>query len=196
LRILVSQRVTLDPSTGERRDALDHRWPKFLALAGITTIAAPNEPSLVESLFRDIEPGGILLTGGNDLVGLGGDAPERDLTEEQLIEGALERELPLLGVCRGMQMLQHYYGVPLNRVDGHVTPRQDILFQGTRITVNSYHRFGTRSTVPELQVCAIADDGVIKAVRAGGSVLGIMWHPERWEPFRREDVSLFQEFFF
>ena len=49
---------------------------------------------------------------------------------------------------------------------------------------------------PPLMTWAIADDGVIKAVRhAGRRMIGVMWHPERLEPFAADDVALFSRFF-
>ena len=48
----------------------------------------------------------MVLTGGNDLAALGGDAPERDATENALLDAAESRRLPVIGVCRGMQVIQ------------------------------------------------------------------------------------------
>lgn len=192
-KVLISQRVTIDPQTGERRDALDQRWPVFLAQCGALAIAVPNVPELTAQIWDSVEPAGIVLSGGNDLVTLGGTTPERDAVERALIEYALGRGLPLIGVCRGMQMIQSYFGVALGPVEGHVTPSQEITFDGRRVVVNSYHRFGTRMSVPALSVCALADDGVVKAVRAKDErLLGIMWHPERQEPARASDIALFR----
>jgi putative glutamine amidotransferase len=139
----------------------------------------------------------VILTGGGNLVGYGGDAPERDETELVLLRTAMERKLPLMGVCRGMQAIQHFVGVKLVAVSGHVTSSQTIAIDGRRETVNSYHDFGAHSSVPDLEVWATADDGVIKAVRhRGHRVEGIMWHPERFAPsFRDADVGRFRRFF-
>jgi putative glutamine amidotransferase len=139
---------------------------------------------------------GILLTGGNDLSAYGGDAPERDATENILIDIADKRTLPVLGVCRGMQMIQHRFGIRLERVAGHVTPRQVISIDGESAEVNSYHNFGARETRPPLEAWAFAEDGVVKAVRhTTERMMGIMWHPERLNPFASRDISLFQQFF-
>ncbi len=194
MTIAVSQRVVIDSRSGERRDALDQRWPRFLSRAGLFGLPVANCSDLLPDFLERIRPSGILLTGGNDLASLGGDAPERDKTELALIVHAKTNRLPLLGVCRGMQLIQHHFGVTLARVEGHVSPAQRIQFDGREIAVNSYHGFGSRETVPGLKVCGQSGDGVVKAVR-GDRILAIMWHPERIEPARTEDLTLFREFF-
>jgi putative glutamine amidotransferase len=139
---------------------------------------------------------GIVLTGGNDLAAYGGDAPERDETETALLDLAERRELPVLGVCRGMQMIQHRAGIPLERVCGHVAHRQSISIDGRSVEVNSFHNFGATKVQPPLMTWAIADDGVIKAVKhAKCRMIGVMWHPERLDPFTADDVALFANFF-
>ena len=196
MTIAVSQRVVVDPRTGERRDALDQRWPRFLRQVGYLAIAVPNSVSLLPSLLCEIRPRGVLLTGGNDLVTLGGTAPERDDTEAELMAYAHENALPLLGVCRGMQIIQKKCGVRLHRVEGHVTATQVIQFDGREAMVNSYHNYGSQESVLGLEVCGRSDDGVVKAVRAdSGRILGIMWHPERIDPSREDDILLFRSFF-
>jgi putative glutamine amidotransferase len=139
---------------------------------------------------------GIVLTGGNDLAAYGGDAPDRDATEVALLDLAERRDLPVLGVCRGMQMIQHRYGTRLQPVRGHVAPQQCISIDGKRVEVNSFHNFGAVEVSPPLMSWAIADDGVIKAVRhVDRRMIGVMWHPERLDPFAADDVALFSRFF-
>lgn len=194
--MLVTQRVDPIPERGERRDALDQRWIHLLLDCGLLPIAVPNSARVAESLLAELEPVGVLLTGGNDLRDLGGDTPERDETEGVLLDACLHRRLPLLGVCRGMQAIQHRFGVPLHAVDGHVASSQTILWRGERISVNSYHRYGTTSTVAGLRVEGRADDGVVKGVRhETAPMVGIMWHPERIAPFASRDRALLTSMF-
>jgi N5-(cytidine 5'-diphosphoramidyl)-L-glutamine hydrolase len=192
--VAVTQRVVVDPPHGTRRDCLDQVWPKFLLRCGLIPIPVPNLADAALTICQNVS--GIVLTGGNDLAAYGGDAPDRDETETALLDLAERRDLPVLGVCRGMQMIQHRFGTPLQRVQGHVAPRQCISIDGRRVEVNSFHNFGATELSPPLKTWAIADDGVIKAVRhPDRRMIGLMWHPERLEPFAADDVALFSGFF-
>jgi putative glutamine amidotransferase len=189
--IAVSQRVDIVPEYGERRDAVDQKWTEFLAACGFLPLLLPNHATTVSALLTDHPVAGVLLTGGNDLSAYGGSAPERDQAELELLTWARQHRIPVMGVCRGMQLIQHHFGVPLEPVSGHVQPRQDVWVNGIREQVNSYHKLGTRTTVPDLLVWAKTDDGVIKAIRhASEPIIGLMWHPERMAPFRSADLAL------
>lgn len=193
--VAVSQRVNVVPPHGERRDGLDQRWIGFLDACGITPLLAPNHAETATALVRALPVAGLLLTGGNTLAAYGGDAPERDETESALLQLAHERGLPVIGVCRGMQVIQHHWGVGLVPVPGHAGGHHDIAHGDERVVVNSYHDFGTTESVADLAVTARADDGVIEAVtHASGRVTGLMWHPERETPFRPDDIALFRRF--
>jgi putative glutamine amidotransferase len=194
--IAITQRVAVIPQYGERRDCLDQAWARFVAACGLLPLALPNVPEVALSLFQKADVAGLLLTGGNDLASLGGDAPERDATENALLDAAEARGLPVLGVCRGMQVIQQRHAVPLVRVEGHVTPSHIIQINSEPTEVNSYHRFAARESRPPLEVWAVADDGVVKAIRhAARPTTGIMWHPERNTPFSGADIALFRHVF-
>jgi putative glutamine amidotransferase len=192
----ITQRVVVDPKHGERRDALDQRWPEFLATVGVLGIALPNRPELAVRLASELGVSGLVLTGGNDLAAYGGDAPERDATEAALIDWARSHATPLMGVCRGMQVILHGLGAPLERAEGHVTASHPVLVDGAPRNVNSYHNFVARKAVPTLHVWGTAADGSIEAIRHDREpILGVMWHPERVNPFETRDVAMFREFF-
>jgi N5-(cytidine 5'-diphosphoramidyl)-L-glutamine hydrolase len=194
--VAITQRVSVIPAHGERRDCLDQAWTKFLATCGLLPLLLPNVTEAALVLCEGAGIAGLVLTGGNDLAVLGGDAPERDAVENALLDLAERRRLPVLGVCRGMQVIQQRFAVPLRRVEGHVAHRQIIRIDGRPREVNSYHHFAAFTSRPPLDVWAVADDGVIKAIRHSTQhTTGIMWHPERSAPFSPADVVLFRQVF-
>ncbi len=194
--VAITQRVSVVPAYGERRDCLDQAWIKFLAACGLLPVLLPNVTQTALALCERADIAGIVLTGGNDLAALGGDAPERDAVENTLLDFAERCGLPVLGVCRGMQVLQQRFAVPLHRVEGHVVQRQVIRIDGEPKEVNSYHHFAAFDSRPPLDVWAVAEDGVIKAIRHSTlPIAGIMWHPERFSPFSSADVALFRRVF-
>lgn len=194
--IAVTQRVSLVSEYAERRDALDQRWTEFLAEAGYLPLLLPNQTQVALELLKRLRPQGLLLTGGNSLSEYGGDAPERDACERMVLAYALEQAMPVIGVCRGMQVLLDYFGQAFEPLSGHVTAQQTIQYLDQNIDVNSYHNWGCRQVPKDFQIQAQSPDGVIKAVRHQVlPLLGLMWHPERLIPFATRDLELFQEFF-
>ncbi|MBM3531931.1 MAG: hypothetical protein FJX60_02705 [Alphaproteobacteria bacterium] len=187
--VAVSQRVDTVPCRGERRDALDQSWTSLLAACDLLALPMPNHPDVAAAMFSD-GPVGLLLTGGNDLARYGGDAPERDETERRLLSIARERGLPVMGVCRGMQVIQDVFDVPLKRIEGHVAIRHRLTGPGGGVEVNSFHGFGAAGSVPELEVTARAPDGIVEAIRhVREPIIGQMWHPERETPYDAADVA-------
>ena len=193
--VLITQRVVVSEH-GERRDALDQRWHGLLEACGLVAVPVPNRPAAAGELAGSVPHVGLLLTGGNDLLELGGDAPERDETERMLLEAALAARAPVLGVCRGMQLVVARFGGRLEPVCGHVAERQLVRFGEGAVEVNSYHRFGCRAVPAPLEPLAYAEDGVVEAVRHRElPVLGVQWHPERLSPHRGGDLELIRSLF-
>ncbi len=194
--VAVTQRVSVVTACGERRDCLDQAWTRFLAASGLLPVLLPNVSEVALDLCEGSDIAGLVLTGGNDLAALGGDAPERDAVENALLDWAEQRGLPVLGVCRGMQVIQQRFAVRLHRVQGHVAQQQVIRINGESQKVNSYHHFAAFDSRPPLDVWGVADDGVVKAIRHSAQpITGIMWHPERSAPFSPADVALFRRVF-
>jgi N5-(cytidine 5'-diphosphoramidyl)-L-glutamine hydrolase len=192
----VSQRVAVVEEWGERRDALDQRWSEFLFQCGLVPIPIPNHLPTVRLLLQSIQFDGILLTGGNNLVAMGGDAPERDATELLLLEHAKREKIPLIGVCRGMQVLQHSNCIPIAKIPNHVATQHEIEATNGARVVNSYHQYGTRISHLNWAVTATAKDGIVEAIQhVDFPFQGIMWHPERCDPIVDLDRERFRNLF-
>ncbi len=180
--ILVSCRVDVHGDIGEVRDALDQRLSRLLCDIGAAPILIPNQPSLDFGAIDRLRPDGLLLSGGNDLCTLGGDRSERDETEARLLDDALQRAIPVFGICRGAQLLCERFGGELERVDGHVKTRHALLDETGRPMreVNSYHQFAIRREPAKWEVLGRTVEGHVEWVRAKDRrVQGVMWHPER-----------------
>jgi len=191
--IAVTQRVDIHHHYEERRDAIDQRWIHLLQTIGFRVLLLPNNEDSVRGLLSDFPIVGIIFTGGNDL---DSDAPERDEVEYFLLKYAIEKKLPVLGVCRGMQLLQTYWKMPLEAIDGQVLHKQDIYINKKLETVNSFHRLGSYQVPDEFEMTAISREGVVKGIKHKDLPLtGIMWHPERISPYRKQDLKLIEEAF-
>ncbi|MFC1518912.1 gamma-glutamyl-gamma-aminobutyrate hydrolase family protein [Pseudomonadota bacterium] len=203
-RVGLTQRVDIIAEYGERRDALDQKWHSFLLAMEMLPIPLPNlAPDLVGEFVESLRLDAVVLTGGNSLCHLDKSAsdiaPERDSFELALIDYALKRSIPIFGVCRGMQIINHYFGGDLVKVDGHVgklhrieSVHNDYIFPKL---VNSYHNW----TIPEdgladdLIPLAVDDDGNVEAFRhTNKNIIGITWHPERVFDFKSHDLTLFK----
>ncbi|TVZ38547.1 putative glutamine amidotransferase [Alteromonadaceae bacterium 2753L.S.0a.02] len=199
--IAVTQRVDIHHKGAERRDAVDQQLLNLLNCAGYLPLTLPNNTQLAWQLLSKNPVVGFVLSGGNDLVQYGGDAPERDALETELIHHALANNTPLLGICRGMQLLLDFWGQRLQPVKGQVTQHQHIIWHGENHLVNSYHHWGSSSAPNPFQVTATAavDDNkraIVKAIKHREQpIYGIMWHPERISPFRDEDITFLQSVF-
>ena len=207
LKLGLSQRVISVEAYRERRDCLDQMWTRRLIGAGYLPVPLPNLVEDVEAAVTALGLDGLILTGGNDLdeqPDATDVAPERDRFEHRLIDCAARRRMPLLGVCRGLQILVTHWGGRLTRVSGHagcehrinVEPEAGVPI-GQRETVNSFHRYGIQAAdIGEaFRVLATAVDGTIEAVAHKAlPQWGIMWHPER-APSDSQDLELFRHIF-
>ena len=134
-----------------------------------------------------LNPDAVLLTGGADI----GTDPVRDALDAGLMAHAQAARLPLLGICRGMQVMAHAAGAPLTAIAGHVATRHALSGEIAR-EVNSYHGQALPDVPAGYRVLARAPDGAIEAIgHTGLPWEGWMWHPEREDRMDREDISRF-----
>jgi putative glutamine amidotransferase len=132
-----------------------------------------------------VQPGAVVLSGGNDI----GQHPQRDHTEQRLLSYASTHGLPVLGICRGMQMMGVWVGGKIRPVVGHIRTRHQ--FDGEISgDGNSYHNHVLSECPVGYKVLARSEDGEIEAIRhATLPWEGWMWHPEREVPFSTRDIE-------
>lgn len=180
---------------------------------GLAALLPPDAPAAAPETLRRLD--GLVIAGGPDLdparYGSAADARtdpvtptsrERDAWELALIDAALAAELPLLGICRGAQLLNVACGGTLRQhLDGHrerpgVFGEHEIKpVPGTRlaalmpeaVTVPAYHHQSVAELGAGVIASAYAADGVVEALElpeAGTFALGVQWHPEMGEDVR------------
>lgn len=208
-RIGLTQRVVEVPDYGERRDCLDQAWTTLLEGMGFDPVPLPNRIDAVEGYLDRLSLDGVILTSGNDLTTVDNPsvpAPERDEFETEVLEYAIERTIPVLGVCRGLELLNEYFGGTLSPVEGHVATEHPLTFEDSDLedihtidaTVNSYHDYGITSPglADVLHSLAVAPDDTVEFARHDDYPLwGIMWHPERDLPRSSLDRTLLDHVF-
>jgi len=194
LRIGLTMRVVEATGYHEPRDALAQDWDAFLraALPEAAWLPIPNVGRGAARRF--CEQWGInrlILTGGEDP----GTSPARDATEHDLLAWAQEHAIPLLGICRGMQVMTVLAGGRLRPVVGHVRTRHRLAGEFAH-NVNSYHGQAPAGCPPGYRALAQAEDGEIEAIAHEQRPWeGWMWHPERETPPSKADLARLREMF-
>ena len=202
----ITQRVEKVENYAERRDCLDQSWSELALHLHHLCIPLPNIPQKeVEPLFNALGLDAIVFSGGNTISSLdplaADAAPERDGFEYELLRLALIKKIPVIGVCRGMQMINLAFGGHLIQVDRHVAT-QHAIYPKTNIyefpvMVNSYHKWGINpdGLANELEPLAVDAKGNIEAYKhREAALLGLMWHPERVKSFDVLDIQLITRF--
>ena len=189
-RFGISLRVELIEKYNEKRDTLSQEWTNFLQKHAIIPILIPNTLDDVKSYISDLGIDGLILSGGDNI----GEFPERDKTEKQILDYAIDKRFPVLGVCRGMQIINEYFAgkVFANDNNSHVGKPHQIhimdqkfskLLGYDNIQVNSFHNniIAKKSIGENLQIFALSphDNTVEGYYHSDLPIIGVMWHPER-----------------
>ncbi len=205
-KIGVTQRVDKAQGYTEYRDGLDQRWAPLLEALGLLPILIPNGLKDPLAFVENAQIEGVLLSGGNTLSKYGqGDvvSVERDQTERRLLDYAIKHELPVLGVCRGLQSIVDYWGATLVPIEGHAGTYHDISVrtasgQLETCRVNSFHDFAINPDgfPEELEILAWDANNHIEMCRHNKlPVTAIMWHPEREQVLTAKDEQLIKDVF-
>lgn len=210
--------ITCSWDDNSGRYYLNSLYARAITAAGGLPVLIPdclgqNEIGELPSLID-----GLLLTGGGDvdpeyfgeepLPPCGEIAPVRDAFEIALVKIALAADMPVLGICRGVQVLNIAAGgdiyqdlptqlkgclkhnqeaplwAPTHNIQIQPGTRLENIFREKVIRVNSFHHQAIRNPAPGFIVCARASDGVIEAVESTQHrfALGVQCHPEgMWE---------------
>lgn len=223
------------PAGLPQSDVMNQRYYTAVAQAGGAPVLIPLLDHDMEALEASYDAcDGILIPGGVDMdpvhynekphARLGRTDPPRDLVEMQITRWAVRDRKPLLGLCRGVQVINVtlggslYQDLEAQNPDGikhdyfptHGFQRSYLahevqLAEGTRlrelmeaetIPVNSMHHQGIKDLAPGLSACAIAPDGLIEALESQDDhfLVGVQWHPEVFEMTEPQTRKLFHAF--
>lgn len=231
---MTKPRILVTTSTGQgtdlqRLDAVTGRnYSQSVARAGgLPFMVASLDPELAPELLEGAD--GVLFTGGVDVHprhfgqepsrDLGKVDTDRDAFELALYHAARQRGLPILGVCRGHQLinvaeagsLHQHLSSDVTRLDHsqkamggephHLVSLEagSVLasaFAADQVMTNSYHHQAIDRLAPALRAVAHSSDGLIEAVQgsSGAWLLGVQWHPEMSQERHPEQLAPFRAF--
>ncbi|MDQ0944700.1 gamma-glutamyl-gamma-aminobutyrate hydrolase family protein [Streptomyces sp. V1I1] len=185
-------------------------YPRLIqAAGGLAALLPPDDPAQAEPVVSRLD--GLVIAGGADVEPVrygaepdertGPPARDRDAWELSLIRAALASGTPLLGICRGLQLLNVALGGTLvQHLDGHVggvgvfgahtvkpvpgTRYAEIVPEES--SVPTYHHQSVDRLADTLVASAHAEDGTLEAVELSGAgwALGVQWHPEAGDDMR------------
>lgn len=219
IRVGITQRI-VTISNGRICDALEHTYQNFFTARGVDLVPIPNCLPRPVQFLQQHRITHLVLSGGGDVrANVRRSAREkelcpRDATEAMIIACAVRKKMPLLGICRGAQALNVYFGGTLialkkhaqESFNEHVASRHGIAltdrklartFRKDKISVNSYHAYGILQDclAKPLNSFAIAPDGTIEGfTHRSLPIVGVMWHPERTMPATKIDDVLVGNF--
>ena len=148
-----------------------------------------------------------MLTGGNDISSYKSSETslQRDFFEKKLIDYGIKNDIPILGVCRGMQLIADYFGSSFKTVKKQVAIKHSLKINKNSKyfnkliklgKVNSYHDYAVAGVPKELLISATDESGIIKSIEHRKyKIFGQMWHSEREIPFDKDEIALIKDFF-
>ena len=191
LKVGLTGRIIYNSQHDEYRECLDVRWAAFVRnCMGALPYLIPSaiDPA---SYIHEVKISAVILTGGNNVGSISGSRQDvyRDHHESKIIDHSLKLGIPIIGICRGMQMIATYFGQEVKPTPNHTSVTHSVKAnEKTRFAgiinnlspVNSYHDFGVSKVPVGFDALAYASDGVLEAFMSRAEkVYGLMWHPER-----------------
>lgn len=186
-------------------DYLSEKYSKAILRAGGVPVIIPTVSTAEEAADIVGKLDGVLFSGGSDippswygeeiLNETVNTNPARDLSDSLLVRAALDSGKPILGICRGSQILNVllggtlYQDIPSQLPEAHahkgVSHKIDLveggflkdIFEVDSLTVNSTHHQAVKELAPGAKIAAISDDGIIEAWETP-QILAVQFHPE------------------
>ena len=172
-------------------DFVDHYWINYFKIKKKTFFSLPNMANYkINSLKKRVKL--IILPGGSDIFSRDKISKVRLKVEFNLIKYAIKKSIPILGVCRGMQVINLYFKGKQNRVYGHMRTKHKIFFKKKIFSkkiqnVNSFHNYGIplKKMSNKLEVIAVDRDENVEIFKHKKKrIYGFMWHPERNKSYK------------
>ena len=172
-------------------DFIDHYWLKFFETYSLNYILVPNRLSLSTKCLKKKDV--LILSGGNDILSDKKTSKIRNQIEINLIKKALKLKIPILGICRGAQLLNLFFGGKIKKINSHMKTRHNIFFKKNKIfkidklNVNSFHNYGIKQLdlSEKLEIIAYENNMNIECFQSKKkNIIGVMWHPEREKNFK------------
>lgn len=214
INILVTQRIHMD-EYNSFSDRLEKNYIDFLTKSNVNPILLPNAISDVTNFYKTNNCKGILLTGGEDInPTLYGNPSssinpyyyKRDDNEIELLKYSVAESIPLLGICRGCQLINVFFGGKLTSDKSNFPKNihEIILFdnpfgyKNNSIIVNSFHNQIINFNQLSNELLKLAETALHKNIELfkhkSLPIIGMQWHPERTNDSEVLDNLIIQTF--
>ena len=197
-KIGITCRITSAENYNEKRDLLAHDWTYYLDSFNdhLQWCMIPNSIRSLSEFLNDWKLDGFILSGGDDI----NPSTKRDILERQIISNAISKKMPLLGVCRGAQIISSYFGCNIKKSINHVGMNHNLIlskkaqsmFEVDTLEVNSFHKnvIANDQFSRRLEKFAQDEEGNVEMFKVKDNpIWGIMWHPERVGPDKQKKVN-------